>query len=194
MTSRKNYVCAQAHCSETFDKFTDLKKHEAGHARPENVYTCTFPGCDFTTLKKKSLEIHYARHTGEQRYGCPHGCTFRTHDPSALTRHRKTKHGYVPPPRGGNTRGGRAAAPVASDEIPLSQIPGPSYQPYASNPDPSFIFHNPTDNNFPFTIDVADFNMFSEPVNTASGWTEGCMCPEFMQRRTSEMLGYAYRG
>lgn len=38
-----------------------------------------------------------------------------------------------------------------------------------------------------------DFTMFSEPARTVNGWTEGCMCPELMQRRPSEMLGYAYR-
>ncbi|KAG0699533.1 hypothetical protein DFH29DRAFT_1014469 [Suillus ampliporus] len=147
MSPRNNYVCSQADCSEIFVKYADLKKHEAGHARPENVHTCTFPGCDFATLQKRSLDIHYARHTGEQRYGCPHDCAFRTHDPSALTRHRKAKHGYVPPPR--TARGGRAAAPSASAGTPSSQFPGPSSQSHSDGADSSFIFHDPADNNFP---------------------------------------------
>ncbi|KAG1838397.1 hypothetical protein DFJ58DRAFT_861279 [Suillus subalutaceus] len=108
MSPTKVYVCSQEKCGETFTKFTEFKRHEARHA--ENVYTCTFPGCDFATLIKRSFDVHSAKHTGEQRYGCPHDCTFRTHDPSALTRHRKTKHGYVPLPRSGRG-GGRSLPP-----------------------------------------------------------------------------------
>ncbi|OAX36789.1 hypothetical protein K503DRAFT_801761 [Rhizopogon vinicolor AM-OR11-026] len=167
MSPRKAYVCSQAHCSESFTKFADFKKHEAGHARPEKVHTCNFPGCDFTTLQKRSFEIHYARHTGEQRYSCPHNCDFRTHDPSALTRHRKAKHGYVPPPRGPRGGGRVAAAPAASaDTTPSSQSPASSYAPHPGGPDPSFAFYDQSDNNFPFTMDLHDFHMFSEPVRT----------------------------
>ncbi|KAG1717488.1 hypothetical protein EDB19DRAFT_1839863 [Suillus lakei] len=168
MSSTKVYVCSQEKCGETFTKFTDLKRHEAGHA--ENVHTCTFPGCDFATLLKRSFDIHSAR---------------QTHDPSALTRHRKTKHGYVPSPRSGRG-GGRVSAPSASDRTPSSRPSTSSYQSHPHSQDPSFVFYGPTD-----TED--DFTMFSEPVRTTSGWTEGCMCPELMQRRPSEMLGYAYR-
>ncbi|KAG2130910.1 hypothetical protein DEU56DRAFT_463844 [Suillus clintonianus] len=192
MSPTKIYVCSQAKCSETFTKFTDLKKHEAGHALPENVHTCTFPGCDFTTLQKRSFDIHYARHTGEQRYVCPHDCTFRTHDPSALTRHRKAKHGYVPSVRSIRS-GGRVPAPSESDRTPSSEsLPASSYQSHPDAQDPSLVFYGPPANDFPFTIAEDDFIMFSEPVRTASGWTEGCMCPELMQRRPSEMMGYAY--
>ncbi|KAG2338775.1 hypothetical protein BDR05DRAFT_1003970 [Suillus weaverae] len=183
MSPTKVYVCSQAKCGETFTKFTEFKRHEAGHA--ENVHTCTFPGCDFATLIKRSFDIHSARHTGEQRYGCPHDCTFRTHDPSALTRHRKTKHGYVPSPRSGRGGGGIAAS-FASDRTPSSHPSASSYQSHPHNQDPSLVFYDPMD-----TED--DFTMFSEPARTANGWTEGCMCPELMQRRPSEMLGYAYR-
>ncbi|KAG1858988.1 hypothetical protein DFJ58DRAFT_781116 [Suillus subalutaceus] len=178
MSPTKVYVCSQAKCGETFTKFAEFKRHEARHA--ENVYTCTFPGCDFATLIKRSFDVHSARHTGEQRYGCPHDCTFRTHDPSALTRHRKTKHGYVPSPRSGRG-GGRVAAPSASDRTPSSQPSASSYQshPHSLSQDPSLVFYDPVDSE-------DDCTMFSEPVTTANGWTEGCIRP-------SEMLGYAYR-
>ncbi|KAG2065384.1 hypothetical protein BDR04DRAFT_1161490 [Suillus decipiens] len=177
------YVCSHVECSKEFTKFTEFKRHEAGHAK--KVHTCTFPGCDFATLIKRSLDIHTAKHTGEQRYGCPHDCTFRTHDPSTLTRHRKTKHGYVPSPRNGR-RGGRVADPSTSDSTPSSQPSASSYQSHPYNQDPSLVFYDSVD-----TED--DFTMFSEPARTTNGWTEGCMCPELMQRRPSEMLGYAYR-
>ncbi|KAG1818374.1 hypothetical protein EV424DRAFT_1540062 [Suillus variegatus] len=37
-----------------------------------------------------------------------------------------------------------------------------------------------------------DYTMYTPPARTSNGWTEGCMCPELMQRRPSEMLGYEY--
>ncbi|KAG1880176.1 hypothetical protein F4604DRAFT_1750841, partial [Suillus subluteus] len=185
MSPTKVYVCSQAKCGETFTKFTEFKRHEARHAETYVVYTCTFPGCDFATLIKRSFDVHSTRHTGEQCYGCPHDCTFRTHDPSALTHHRKKKHGYVPLLRSGHG-GGRVAAPSASDGTPSSQPSASSYQSHPHSQDLSLVFYDPLDSE-------DDFTMFSEPVTTANGWTEGCMCPEFMQRRPLEMLGYAYR-
>ncbi|KAG2353534.1 hypothetical protein BDR07DRAFT_1465587 [Suillus spraguei] len=90
----KKYTCsAEPGCKQTFTKFTELKRHEAAHST--EAYTCTWPGCNFATLLKKSYDIHCDKHTGEQRWICPQdGCDYKTNDPSCLTRHRKTKHGY----------------------------------------------------------------------------------------------------
>ncbi|KAG1793499.1 uncharacterized protein HD556DRAFT_509222 [Suillus plorans] len=122
----KNYVCSvQADCNKTFTKYNDLKKHEAAHS--PNAHICRFPGCDFATLSKASFEIHSDRHTGEQRYKCPHGCGYKTHNPAALTRHRKIEHGHLP-----LSRGGRTAATSASHMTPLSAsqtMPQPQPQP-----------------------------------------------------------------
>ncbi|KAG1786380.1 uncharacterized protein HD556DRAFT_1057036 [Suillus plorans] len=183
MSPTKVYVCPRTKCGETFTKFKEFKRHEAGHA--DNTRTCTFPGCHFATIIKRSFDIHSARHTGEQRYGCPHDCTFRTHDPSALTRHRKTKHGYVPSSRSGR-ESGHVSVPSASDRTTSSQSSASPHQSHPHNQDPSLVFYDLVD-----TED--DFTMFSEPAKTANGWTEGCMCPELMQRRLSEILGYAFR-
>ncbi|KAG1759154.1 hypothetical protein EDD22DRAFT_907426, partial [Suillus occidentalis] len=98
MSVIKNYVCsAQAGCNQKFTKYTGLKRHEAAHS--EHALRCGFAGCDFVTLSKASFEIHSDRHTGKQRYSCPHDCGFKTHHPAALTRHRKSEHGHVPRPR-----------------------------------------------------------------------------------------------
>ncbi|KAG2081310.1 hypothetical protein BD769DRAFT_1647290 [Suillus cothurnatus] len=120
MSPTKVYVYSQAKCGEIFTKFTDFKRHEAGHAE-------------------------------------------KTHDPSALTRHRKTKHGYVPSLRSGS----RVAAPSASDKTLSPQPSVPSYQLHPHNQDPSLVFYDQVD-----TED--DFTMYSEPARTVDGWTEGC--------------------
>ncbi|KAG1718319.1 hypothetical protein EDB19DRAFT_2031390 [Suillus lakei] len=134
----RNYVCsAEAGCNQTFTRFTDLKKHEAGHSA--NSYTCTWPQCDFVTLTKCSFDIHWAKHnnnfsTGEQRHSCPHNCDYKTHNPAALTRHRKVEHGYIPLPRG-LRRSSRGATPStsASDRIPSSSSSSSQPQPSASS-------------------------------------------------------------
>ncbi|KAG2140643.1 hypothetical protein DEU56DRAFT_911710 [Suillus clintonianus] len=198
MLPTKIYVCSQPNCNQTFTKFADLKKHESEHARPGKyvfilyatlvTYTSShlvrtparFPGYVLVHYRQRSHLVNNFS-TGEKRYGCPHDCTFRTHNPSALARHRKEKHGYVPPPR--NTRGG-AAAPSASEKPPSNQPSALSYQTHPNSQDPSFnVLYGPTD-----TWD--DYTMFTGPARTADGWTEGCMCPELMQRRLSEILGY----
>ncbi|KAG2068405.1 hypothetical protein BDR04DRAFT_1143859 [Suillus decipiens] len=94
--SRKYTCSAEPGCKQTFTKFTVLKRHKAAHSA--QAYTCTWPGCNFATLLKKSYDIHCDKHAGEQRWICPHDdCDYKTHDPSCLTCHRKTKHGHVPP-------------------------------------------------------------------------------------------------
>lgn len=134
MSVIKNYVCsAQAGCNKNFTKYTDLKRHEAAHS--EHALRCGFAGCDFVTLSKASFKIHSDRHTGKQRYSCPHDCDFKTHHPAALTRHRKSKHGHVPRPLHVRARG-RAQSASAIDAKPLRP-----FQPQAQpEPQPQFWF------------------------------------------------------
>ncbi|KIJ64029.1 hypothetical protein HYDPIDRAFT_28923 [Hydnomerulius pinastri MD-312] len=115
MAPVKSYACSFENCSDVFRKASDLKKHVVAHTHPEKVLKCTVPTCAFDTLQKKNLVIHYDSHTGAKRYKCPdtiyasgsssdtsadgERCAFRTNDPAALTRHRKSCHGYIPRPR-----------------------------------------------------------------------------------------------
>ncbi|KAG1767328.1 hypothetical protein EV702DRAFT_757060 [Suillus placidus] len=131
MSLVKNYVCsAQADCNKTFIKYTDLKKHEAAHS--PSAHTCDFPGCDFVTLSKPSFEIHSDKHTGKQRYSCPRGCGFKTHNPASLTRHRKIEHGHVPRPRhsrGSSRTAATSASPLTSSEPKPEPRPEPKPEP-----------------------------------------------------------------
>ncbi|KAG2035113.1 hypothetical protein BDR03DRAFT_983895 [Suillus americanus] len=184
----KSYVCP-AGCNETFSKFTDMKKHEILHTL--DGYFCTWPGCYFVTRIKASYDIHSAKHAGEERYICPHdACDYKTHNPSLLTKHRKKEHGYVPLPRG---RG----APSATGSQPPAQPPHPGAS-YQYQPQPTQYQLPPPIHNQPLgflygSANTADeYTMYTGPVRAQNGWTEGCMCPELMQRRPSELPGYEY--
>ncbi|KAG1859591.1 hypothetical protein DFJ58DRAFT_284683 [Suillus subalutaceus] len=150
MPVRKNYVCsAQAGCNKTFAKWTELKRHEAAHSY--HSYVCGFAGCDFVTLSKPSFRIHTDRHNGKQRYVCPQQCGYKTHNPAALTRHRKAKHGHVPQPR--HPR--RSASPTISltsfqpqPQIQPQPQPRPQPQPQLQlQPQQPPAFNQPHQNN-----------------------------------------------
>ncbi|KAG2129314.1 hypothetical protein BD769DRAFT_677074 [Suillus cothurnatus] len=169
---------------------------------------------------------------GEQRHICPQDdCDYKTHNPSRLTYHRKTRHGYVPLPHGRgvhSTKGtceAQSSSQPAAQPQPLTQLPPPGTmnqyqlqhmqsQPMQPQPTPPWthaipphpIPAQPTQYQAPPPInnqslgvfygpsDTAnDYTMYTGPTRAPNGWTEGCMCPELMQRRPSEMLGYDYR-
>ncbi|KAG2353521.1 hypothetical protein BDR07DRAFT_1383070 [Suillus spraguei] len=186
------YACsAEPGCKQTFSKFHELKRHEAAHSAQ-----CTWPGCDFVTLLRQSYDIHSDKHAGEQRWICPHDdCDYKTHNPSNLTWHRKSKHGHIPLARG---------------KAQLPSLPPPSglsyqYQPQPMQQQPTMQPH-PTQYQTPPPIysqslgvlygstDTADdYTMYTGAARAPNGWSEGCMCPELMERRPSEMLAYNYR-
>ncbi|KAF8557169.1 hypothetical protein OG21DRAFT_1494941 [Imleria badia] len=100
---RETYACTFSDCDKVFSRAYELKKHTAEHENPHSVFHC--PRCDFITLTKRSLAVHFANHTGEKDHECPdmirsgtleHRCDYKTNDPAALTRHRKKIHGYTP--------------------------------------------------------------------------------------------------
>ncbi|KAG2357131.1 hypothetical protein BDR07DRAFT_392988 [Suillus spraguei] len=216
----KLYVCsAEPGCNQTFTKFVDFKRHEAAHSA--NGHICTWPGCDFATKIKSSYEIHLAKHTGEKRYICPNDdCDYKTHDPALFTRHRQKQHAYVPQARGRGAPSAKGSGGTKSSSQPSaeSQPPLPpgivypyqlqsqpmqpqptqfypvqhQHQPTPYQPPPPI--HNPSLGVFYGSTDTADdYTMYTGPARASSGWTEGCICPELMQRRPSEMLGYEYR-
>ncbi|KAG1843057.1 hypothetical protein C8R48DRAFT_837820 [Suillus tomentosus] len=212
----KIYACSS--CNQTFPKFADCKIHEVMHS-PEDAYFCTWGGCDFVTLHKSSFHYHTDGHTGEQRYTCPHdGCDYRTNMPSSLTYHRKKEHGYVPRPcnrRGPsaiNSSGAQSSSqpPPPAEPLPLAfyqyqpqpMQPQPQamqsyptqYQPQSTQYQPPPPIHNQSLGVLYGPADTAgDYTMYTGSARAPNGWTEGCMCPELMQRRPSEMPGYEYR-
>ncbi|KAG1818389.1 hypothetical protein EV424DRAFT_1644894 [Suillus variegatus] len=211
----KTYTCSS--CNQTFPYFADYKIHEAMHS-PEDAYFCTWGGCNFVTLHKSSFHYHTDGHTGEQRYICPNdGCDYRTHMPSSLTYHRKKEHGFVPGPRGNRRDPAQSSSqpPPAAEPLPLGTSyqypyqlqrmqpqPQPQamqsyptqYQPQSTQYQPPPPIHNQSLGVLYDAADTADdYTMHTGPARAPNGWTEGCMCPELMQRRPSEMPGYEYR-
>ena len=82
--------------------------------------------------------------TGEKVHGCPdmisfgareHHCDYRTHDPAALSKHRKKVHGYIPPPN----RSRPKAAPAAprktrqKKDEKISRRPRPPQRPASAS-------------------------------------------------------------
>ncbi|KAG2054290.1 hypothetical protein BDR06DRAFT_420673 [Suillus hirtellus] len=141
----KIYVCSTGGlgCNQTFNKRVDLKRHEAMH--PKNKYICTWPGCNFTTLIKKSYGIHSDKHAGKQRHNCPHDdCDFKTHNPSLLTAHRKNVHKHVPLPRSHVARpviesyeAHSSSQPTVQPLPPAQPLPfGYQYEPRVMQPEP----------------------------------------------------------
>ncbi|KAG1758245.1 hypothetical protein EDD22DRAFT_446132 [Suillus occidentalis] len=139
MPKSTNYTCsAAAGCNETFAKIADFRKHEARHS--PHAFICTWPGCDFATLVEPSYDVHYAKHTGEQRNVCPHDdCDYKTHNPSLLTLHRKKCHGHVPPARKYRTPVRKYRTPSATE----SGLTQSSSQPQSTQSQPLPPIHNP---------------------------------------------------
>ncbi|KAG1871453.1 hypothetical protein F4604DRAFT_1926187 [Suillus subluteus] len=185
----KFYVCS-AGCNQNFANFTALKNHEITHTM--KGYFCTWPGCDFVTKTKRSYDIHTAKHAGEERSICPHDdCDYKTHNPALLTKHRKQQHGYVPVPRGLGAPSGTRSQPPAQPPLPGTSY---QYQPQPTQYQPPPSVHHQSLGVLYGSGNTADeYTMYTGPARAQNGWTEGCMCPELMQRRPSEMPGYEYR-
>ncbi|KAG1867234.1 hypothetical protein DFJ58DRAFT_838231 [Suillus subalutaceus] len=205
----KFYVCS-AGCNQNFANFTagDLKNHEITHimkyvfllygiqltsllfAHAEGTSACG-PSVALTKTKD-SYKIHTAKHAGEERSSCPHDdCDYKTHNPALLTKHRKQQHGYVPVPRGLGAPSGTRSQPPAQPPLPGTSY---QYQPQPTQYQPPPPIHHQSLGVLYGSANTADeYTMYTGPVRAENGWTEGCMCPELMQRRPSEMPGYEYR-
>ncbi|KAI8973101.1 hypothetical protein BD414DRAFT_557756 [Trametes punicea] len=93
---------------------------------PVRQLKCTWPGCEHRFHQESNMKTHLNMHTGSRPCLCPekwvdeHGmvlaCAARYRDPSAVTRHRKEEHGYVPKSgKGPRTPRFRSAAQQARD-------------------------------------------------------------------------------
>ncbi|KAF8825606.1 hypothetical protein HHX47_DHR6000174 [Lentinula edodes] len=88
-------------CNLVFDYPYQMRKHMQthGHADASQAkFRCTWGGCAYSSSQRSNFNTHYRTHTQEKSKTCP-DCSFRTGDPSSLTRHRKRIHNYIPNPR-----------------------------------------------------------------------------------------------
>ena len=137
---------------------------------------CTVEGCEYRTLQKKNLETHILRQCvlflfslteslmhsivvsySEKKYKCKDdllNCTFKSCDPAALLRHRKTFHGYIPRRR-------RKPVPAPGPQPPAvpsrhrktpRRVPVvvPAPLPPADCVSSSSSIHSPNSDSFPF--------------------------------------------
>ncbi|KAH9039018.1 hypothetical protein EDB84DRAFT_1071494 [Lactarius hengduanensis] len=85
-------------CGTTLSRGSDMKRHrKTQHPDGTEVKVhCPHAGCEYKTDQKSNLKAHTnARHSNENHYPCP-DCNSGFTDPSALTRHRKSKHDHKP--------------------------------------------------------------------------------------------------
>ncbi|KAG2356752.1 hypothetical protein BDR07DRAFT_1491551 [Suillus spraguei] len=94
--------------------------------------------------------------------------------------------------------------PIQFQPQPMQSYPT-QYQPQPMQPQPVPMQSHPTQYRPPPPVDSQplgflygstdtgdDYTMYTGPARAPNGWTEGCMCPELMQRRPSEMPGHDY--
>ncbi|KAG2054271.1 hypothetical protein BDR06DRAFT_1050581 [Suillus hirtellus] len=192
----KTYTCSI--CNQTFPKFADCKIHKAMHS-PEKAYFCTWDGCNFVTLHKKSFNDHTDGHMGEQCFVCPHdGCNYRAHTSSNLTYHHKKEHGLcrrqspfpLPQPQPQLQAIQSYPAQYQPMQLQAMQSYPTQYQPQSTQYQPPPPIHNQLLGVLYGQADTAgNYTMYTGPAMAPNGWTEGCMFPEMMQRRPSEMPG-----
>ncbi|KAI9448404.1 hypothetical protein H4582DRAFT_87088 [Lactarius indigo] len=98
--STSEATCAD--CGATMSRGSDMKRHRnTQHPDGTEVKAhCPHAGCDYKTDQKSNLKAHINASSNENRYPCP-DCNKGFSDPSALTRHRKSIHGYKPYHRDG---------------------------------------------------------------------------------------------
>ncbi|KAI0339246.1 hypothetical protein BDW22DRAFT_611308 [Trametopsis cervina] len=132
-TPEKVLACARCHtilfsdnilrhvCNAKSSKYDPKKTRKA-----VTMFRCDF--CSIIMRQSGNMQTHRNSHTGEKPYVCPHVlpceddpsgwrfCMKKFGDPGQFTKHRRTKHGYLPRPR--------------VPKSPLADPTGPRYAPY----------------------------------------------------------------
>ena len=79
---------------------TDANKWIIVDKSQERPYSCGYPGCDMTYLRKEHLKRHLVKHTGTSKFKCPYpGCVGNEYfsEGATLKRHITSKHSLDKP-------------------------------------------------------------------------------------------------
>ncbi|TRM63805.1 hypothetical protein BD626DRAFT_492746 [Schizophyllum amplum] len=145
---RKN-VCEA--CGASVRAKRDQERHARGHLPEDTLehitmkkpFKCEWDGCTKRFSQKSTLIVHVAAiHTGEKNYHCP-DCPSSFADPSAWSRHRKRRHGWVSPKARGPRRSNvyaPYAMPIGEDFEPKEQFPAHTAPPVMSSYMPGYAY------------------------------------------------------
>ncbi|KAG1906359.1 uncharacterized protein F5891DRAFT_560551 [Suillus fuscotomentosus] len=197
------YFCTWGGCNFVTLHKSSFHIHTDGHTG-EQRYICPNHGCDYRTHIPSNLTYHRKKE---------HGFV-----PEPRNRRDPAQSSSQPPPAAEPLPLGTfyqypyqlqrmqpQPQPQAMQSYPSQYQPIQSqamqsyptqyhYQPQSTHYQPPQPIHNQSLKVLYGPADTADdYTMHTGPARAPNGWTEGCMCPELMQRRPSEMPGYEYR-
>ncbi|KAG2097042.1 uncharacterized protein F5147DRAFT_373967 [Suillus discolor] len=183
---------------------TSFNDHTDGHTG-EQRFICPHDGCNYRAHTSSNLTQHRKKEHGY----VPRACNRR--GPSA-TDSSWAQSSSQPPPAAEPLPLGtfyqhqhqpQPMQPQAMQSYPAQYQPmqpqimqsyPTQYQPQSTQYQPPPPIHNQSLGALYGPADTAgDYTMYTGPAMAPNGWTEGCMFPEMMQRRPSEMPGYEYR-
>ncbi|KAJ7058950.1 hypothetical protein C8F01DRAFT_1085422 [Mycena amicta] len=114
-SQRKRFPCLHPGCEWSFDRPSDLRRHQPKHLTEEEraaiMHTCPIPGCPFKALQRVNLKTHMNVHTGAKPFECPdRSCSFASADRSCLLRHCERRHNGNKPTSQPRTRTRRSSS------------------------------------------------------------------------------------
>ncbi|KAG1798875.1 uncharacterized protein HD556DRAFT_1439942 [Suillus plorans] len=194
------YFCTWDGCHFVTLHKSSFLVHTDGHTG-EQRYICPNDGCDYRTHIPSSLTYHRKKEHGF------------VPEPRGNRRDAAQSSPQPPPvgeplPLGTFYRYPYQLQPVQPQPQAMQSYPAQyqpmqpqamqsyptQYQPQSTQYQPPPPIHNQSLGVLYGSADTAvDYTMYAGPAMAANGWTEGCMFPEMMQRRPSDMPGYEYR-
>ncbi|KAG2129311.1 hypothetical protein BD769DRAFT_1775483 [Suillus cothurnatus] len=199
--SKNAYLCTWPDCDFATMIKDSYEIHAAKHAG-EQRHICPQDDCDYKTHNPASLTYH--RKTRHGHVPLPRGHGARSAKGTFVAQSSSQPVAQLPlpplpPPPG--TMNQYQLQHMQSQPMQLQPTPPRHMQfhPTQYQAQPTQYQAPPPINNQSLGVfygpsDAADdYAMYTGPARAPNGWTDGCMCPELMQRRPSEMLGYEYR-
>ncbi|KAG2032807.1 hypothetical protein BDR03DRAFT_1014938 [Suillus americanus] len=200
--SARGHICTWPGCDFATMIGSSYDIHYAKHTG-EKRYVCPNDGCDYKTHDPAL----FTRHRQKQHGYIPQARGRGAPSAKGSSGTKSSSQAQSQPPAQSMQQQRILPRPMQAQPVliqPMQPQPIPprhmSFHPIPYKPQPTQYqppqpVYNPSLGVFYDSADTADdYTMYTSPARAPNGWTEGCMCPELMQRRPSEMLGHEYDG